>query len=428
MCMKLDPGFLRHSAWLAFLLCCGAQAGELGELLNATLAHPQIQASTTQADAARVQEAAVTGRYFGAAAVSAGWHQYEGDRVVGVFVPGGLGTPLAAERISQAGVNYSLPVDLSGVIAAGRERAGRDLDAARLAARQQTLLKLHQAATAYVTLQALLRQKDALKPYRQRVDATFARVRREVELGKAAGVDARYAESELARLEADERLLDGAITQAQADLAESSGRDGFLPTAPMGQVPAWADAAPDGTLPAQLAQAREASARAQADEGRRGLYPSLSLDANWFRNSGGGDYRDTWQVGGVVSLPLGVTQYRQADALSLAARAAAEQSRAASREAGRQLSSLHAAYDSALADGAAMEREVAYRRQVVEVQSEMQRLGSQTLENLFSHERDLLDARYRLAQANARAAVAWSSAQVVIGMDAETYISRMDPK
>lgn len=409
-------------------MCATAQAGELGELLRLALEHPQVQAASSQAGAAEAQKEAAAGRYFGSANVSAGWHEYEGQRVVGVFVPGTPGLPLASDRITQAGVAYSLPVDLFGVIAASQERAQQDLNAAQLSVRQQTLFKLHQAASAYFTLQALLRQKDALKPYRQRVEATVARVQREVELGKAAGVDARYAESEKARLAADETLLNSAIAQAQADVAEASGRDKFLPGSLAVRAPAWEEAAPDASLPVRIAQAKEAAARALADEGRRALYPSLSLDANYFRNVGGGDYRDTWQVGGVVSLPLGVTPYRQADAQKFAAQAAAGQSGAARREAERQLASLRTAYDAALADMASMEKEIAYREQVVAVQSEMQRLGSQTLENLFRHERDLLDARYRQAQAQARAAVAWSSAQVVAGLDAETYITRMDPK
>ncbi len=408
-------------------LCSTAQAGELGDLLRAALEHPQIQAASAQAGAAEAQRDAAAGRYFGSASLAAGWHRYEGQRVVGVFVPGAPGLPLLSDQITQAGVNYSLPVDLFGIIAASRERAQHDLNAAQLAARQQTLLKLHQTASAYLTLQALLRQKEALTPYRNRVEATMTRVQREVDLGKAAGVDARYAESERARLAADETALDGAIAQTQADLAEASGHEKFYPAQPSTQAPRWVEAAAESSLPAQLAQAREAAARAQADEGRRALYPSLSLDANYFRNHGGGDERDTWAVGGVVSLPLGVTAYRQADAQKLVAQAAAGLSSAARRDAERQLASLHSAYDSARAEIAAMEREIAYREQVVAVQSEMQRLGSQTLENLFRHERDLLDARYRLAQAQARAAAAWSSAQVVIGLDAETYIARINP-
>lgn len=426
--MKLKPLFRFSASLLALALGFPAQAGELGDLLRAALDHPQIQAAMAQAGAAEARKDAADGRYFGNASLSAGWHRYEDQRVVGMFIPGAPGLPLLSNQITQAGVNYSLPVDLFGVIAASRERAQQDLNAAHLVARQQTLLKLHQTASAYLTLQALLRQKEALTPYRNRVEATMTRVQREVDLGKAAGVDARYAESERARLAADETALDGAINQTQADLAEASGREKFYPSLPSTQAPPWDAAAAEASLPAQLAQAREAAARAQADEARRALYPTLSMDANFFRNAGGGDERDTWAVGGVVSLPLGVSAYKQVEAQKLAAQAAGGESDAARRDVERQLASLHAAYDSARAEIAAMEREIVYREQVVAVQSEMQRLGSQTLENLFRHERDLLDARYRLAQAQARAAAAWSSAQVVIGLDAETYIARMDPK
>ena len=416
------------AALAVLMLGPAVQAGELGDLLQAALLHPQARAAASQVEAARAQKDAATGRYFGSAALSAGWHNYEGQRVVGVYTPGTSGAPLISDRIGQAGLAYSLPVDLFGVIAANRERAQHDLNAAELLARQQTLLKLHQTASSYLTLQALLKQREALVLYRQRIEATHSRIRKELELGKTAGVDARYAESELARLVADEAVLDGALIQAQADLQEASSREKFLPTRADIPVPAWEDAIPDATLPARVAQARSEAARAQADESRRALLPLLSLDANYFRNVGGGDTRDTWAVGGMVSLPLGVTQYRQADAQRLNARAAAEQSEAAARDSARQLANLRASYDVAAADALAVEKEVAYREQVAAVQREMQRLGSQTLENLFQHERNLLDARYRLAQAQARAGATWSAAQVLTGLPTENYIARMDAK
>lgn len=411
-------------SFLSSSLC----AGELGEVLAATLQHPQIQAAGMQREAAQAQQDAATGRYFGGATLSSGWHRYEGQRVVGVFVPGTPGLPLVSERIVQSGVNYNLPVDLFGVIAAGRERARQDVAVAALSARQQALLKLHQAAGAYLSLRALLKQRASLALYRSRVEATLHRMRQEVELGKTAGVEARYAESELARLMADEAALNGNVAQTQADLREASGRENFIPAFGQIVIPDWEDLAAAQTLPAQIAQSREEAARAQAAEGRRALLPSVSLDANYFRNRGNGDDRDTWAFGGVVSLPLGVTQYRQAAAQKFNAQAAAEQSRAALRDAERQLASLRAVYDSALADMRAMEREIAYREEVATVQREMQRLGNQTLENLFRHERDLLDAHFRLAQSQARAAVAWSAAQVIGGLPTETYIAKMDAK
>ncbi len=127
-------------------------------------------------------------------------------------------------------------------------------------------------------------------------------------------------------------------------------------------------------------------------------------------------------------MPLSISQHQQANAQRLNAAAASEQSEAAARDGERQLASLRASYDAANADARALAKEEAYRTEVAAVQREMQRLGSQTLENLIRHERDLLDARYRLAQAKARATVSWSAIQVLAGLPTETYIARVDAK
>ena len=76
------------------------------------------------------------------------------------------------------------------------------------------------------------------------------------ELGKAAGgVDGRYAESELARLAADEAVLGGAVAQAQADLAEAGGKEKFIPTVGEVNVPSW-----DAPIRCHLASASRPSA------------------------------------------------------------------------------------------------------------------------------------------------------------------------
>jgi len=425
----ISPPKIRNALLLfAMTASLSATAGELSDLLRASLLHPQLRAAANQTEAAQALVDAASGRYWGNAVLSTGWHRYEHPRIVGSFTPTTADVALVSERISQTGVGYSLPVDLFGAIAANKERARHDLRAAELLGRQQALLKLHQAANAYIGLQNLLKQKAALALSSKRVDATFQRVRKEFELGKAAGVEARYAESEAARLKADEAVLQGAVAQTQADFAEATGQAGFLPTVGEVRVPVW-EAPADVPLPVRIARARQQSAQSQAEESRRALLPSLSLDTSYFRNSvPGGDHRNTWMVGGVLSLPLGVSQYRQAGAQKLAAAAAAEQSEAASRDAERQLASLRAAHDSALADANAMEREIAYREEIAHVEQNKQRLGNQTLENLFRHERDLLDAHYRLAQARGRAVAAWSAAQVLTGLPVETYIARMDAK
>lgn len=404
-----------------------ALAGELADLLAATLDHPQVQAARLQRQAAETQAAAQDGRLWGQGNVNAGWRRYEGAHVLGYYAPGSGPLPPIDRDIASLGVNWSLPIDLAGVIAAGRERARGDLSAARLAETQQQLFKLHQAAGAWLSLQALEARRQALAAYRKRVEATHARLLTEVRLGKTAAVEGRNAESELARLAAEAAALDGRIQEARASLAEASGREAGEVAGEI-VVPAWSAAETGVTLPARLADARAEAAAAQAREARRTLYPRLELVADYTEHFGAGTHRDTWSAGLVASLPLGATPYRSADAQRLAAEASGAGREAARREAARQLVSLKAAYDAALADAAAVEREIAYREEVVRVQHEMARLGSQTLENLFRHERDLLDARSRRAEARARAAAAWSAAQVVIGLAPETYIATLDPK
>jgi outer membrane protein TolC len=410
------------------LLPLAAQAGPFADALQATLSHPQTRAARLQADAARAQESAIAGRYWGQANLNAGWRRYEGPHVVGYFAPGSGPLPPIDRSIASAGLNYSLPVDVFGAIAASRERAGNDAQAAELAARQQTLGKLHQTATAWLGLQALSEREAAVRAFRQRVEATAARTQAEVRLGKTAAVEAKNAQSELARLAAEEAALAGRIAEARAGLLEASGVE--APAALSGQilVPAWEAIAADATLPVNLADARGRAAQAQAREAKRALYPNLNLVADYTDNWGNGAHRDTWSLGAVVSLPLGATPYRQAEAQRLAAEAAGASREAARREVERQIAVLKSAYDAALADAAAVEQEIAYRQDLVAVQHEMYRLGSQTLENLYRHERDLLDAVSRRAEARARAALAWSAAQTLAGLDSATYIAKLDPK
>jgi len=69
---------------------------------------------------------------------------------------------------------------------------------------------------------------------------------------------------------------------------------------------------------------------------------------------------------------------------------------------------------------------VSYRSEVVEVEQKKWQLGAQTLENLLRQRRDLLDAQYRLADARTRTVTAWSSAQVLAGIEPTAYIEQLD--
>ena len=403
----------------------GAVAGSLGDVLRAALDHPAVLARNQQADAARTDVSAATAQYFGRASVIADRTRFEGDRVVGFYVPGQSAPLLKDDRLTRYGVFYTLPVDVFGVISAAREKAKNNLATSELLARQETLLRLHQAGNAYVRKLALQAQAAALRIQRERIEASTERVGKEVELGRSAGVDLLLAQSELARLRADEARLQGFVGETRADLIDASGLDPDVRGEPI-VVPKWTSLNADETLTVRLVDAKARALEAGASEQRRSLLPSFNLYADHFNNDGGGSGMNTWTLMARMTIPLDASAYLRSSAEGTRALAAEDDRRAALRSAEHQINSLQSSYDSALADAAALEKEIVYRDEVVNVDQEKWRLGSQTLENLLRQRRDLLDAIYRLADARARAAAAWSSAQVLAGTPPENYIAQWD--
>ena len=423
--------FLPRPKKLAVLLLAVAgigdpvAAGELGDVLRAALDHPAVEARKRQVEGAEGDLSAATTQYFGRGSLVADRTRYEGQRVVGIYVPGQTAPLFKDDAIIRYGVSYALPVDVFGVITASREKFKNNLAAAELLARQETLLRLHQAGNAYVRKQALQAQADALRIQRERVEASAGRVRKEAELGRAAEIDVRLAQSEVARISADEARLKGILGETRADLIDASGIDPETGSLRI-SVPEWNSFDADATLSARLADAKARAAEAGASELRRNLLPSFSLGADYYNNKGGGGDMDTWSMMGRVSIPLDAGAYLRSSAEGARALAAEDDRRAALRAARRQIAALQSAYDSARADAEALEKEIAYRSEVVEVDQERWRLGALTLENLLRQRRDLLDAQYRFADARARAAAAWSSAQVLAGTPPDTYIAQWD--
>jgi outer membrane protein TolC len=410
--------------WL-LLLSATAQAGELGDLLRAALENPSVTAAQGQATAAEAQASAARDLYLGQAAASYGLHRYSDTRVIGQY-----SSPVRGDDLTVAGLSYVVPLDIFGQVAATVDKAGGDAAAARLGVRRQQLVKLHQTLGAYYGLYALERRRAALAAYRKATEALVARLESEVKLGRSAPVQAIYARSQSFRLQSDETQLTGDIAATQASLAEAADKPGFLPQASVVSVPPWQDVASDEALAVQLARARETTAQAAVREARANLLPRLSADVGYSYSRAAGDpgagRRDDWGYGLTLTLPLGATAFRQADAARANSMAAADATRASLRETESAMASLRAQYDAAIAETAAMEKETAYRQQIVDIEREMHRLGNETLENLFRHEDDLLEARTRLAQAQARAAAAWSGQQMLAGTDPDKYIDSLE--
>lgn len=405
-----------------------AQASELGDLLQQTLTHPGIAARAQATLASREMQAAQTARYFGGGGVYADVQRYDEARFTGVLTPGSLADPPFARDQYRYGFSYSVPIDLFGALAAARARARQDVAVAELAERQTVLLKLHQSTSAYVELQALQCRLAALRVQRQRIALTAARVRREVQIQQSSQLDQSLVDSEEARLQADAARLQAAIAAAEASLMEASGHQGAIEAVET-PIPAWWPAH-EQSLPERSANAQGAALEAQAREAWRRLWPSLNAVADYTHfdgryHGGAAAEPNAWSVGARISIPLDAGAVRQARAASAQAEASAQERLAVASEAERQLSVLHASYDSAIADAQALQREVEYREEVVHTQNELQRVGLKSLEDVLHNERDLQEAVSRQAAARAQAVTAWSAAAVLLGISETQYIDSL---
>lgn len=416
----------RLLALLPALLCATASAGELGALLQATLANPAVEAQRSQRLAAERELAAAGARYFGSGSAGVEQYTFESNRFLGVLNPNGFADPSFARSQLRYGASYQLPVDLFGVIAANRAAARDDLAAAELALRQETLLKLHDTAAAWVRLQAIGWQLDALRLQRGRVEATQKRVQGEVDAGSLPITDLKLVQSELARVESDQVRLDGEREQVLAALEEASGRRD-RPGSNDISMPDWQGPAGEAMLPQQLAEAQARVAEQQVRSQRRALWPSLAVGADWYQYDGGGRNQDTWSAGARLSVPLDLGAHLRESAAQARVAAAKSASLSAANTARSQLIALRAGYESARSDIAALQKEVDYRGEVVQVQKGLASVGAETVESVMRRERDLFEAQARLAAARAQAVTAWSAAQVVLGTGPDTFIAALDP-
>lgn len=421
-------GALVHAAIGGVLALAGgyASASELGNLLRGTLDHPSVAARTEETSAARQDLSAASRRYLGSGGLSAGIVRYEDPRFIGALSPTTLAAPPFDRTSTRYAVAYSVPIDLFGTIAAARQAARSSLESAQLAERQQTLLKLHDTTSAYVRLQALHQEEAALGAQLQRVTTTLDRVRQEVKVQLAASVDLKLAESEVARIRSDEVRLRGSIDEARAALAEAAGGAPDVSHRAT-QIPNWPSADDsDQALPLRLARAESAASQAQADEARRSLLPSIAAVGDYSQFSGTAGVPDMWSVGAMITVPIDTSANRRTSAFAARARAAARRETAVAGELTRQWAALKAAYDSAIADLAAVREEVNARREVVNVQVELQRVGVTSMEDLLRQQRDLVDSESREAQAQARAITAWSAAHVLLGTEPSAYIAQLE--
>jgi outer membrane protein len=417
------------SALLGISLAGIAQASDLTDLLRQTLDNPGISARELQSQAASEDATAANMRYFGQASVFAGQTRYESPRIVGVFAPGITQPPYAVSNdITQYGVNYHLPVDVFGSIAAERQQAQAGRATAQLLERQETLLRLHQTLGAYVRLQALAAQSQALQAEQKQLEVYADRVREEVKLGRTAKIDLSLVQSDLARLAAQQAIFVGNQRAAVAALKASANANNPVISADIG-VPALQNTDAQASLPVLLAKEQESAADAANQKAHRNLYPAFSVDSQYANFNGGGlvtQPHNIWSVGINMNIPIDPVGMKSASAATQRARVAEQQAQAAQADTIAQIATLEANYQSALGNASALAAEVEHRQEVVTIQREKWQLGASTMDELLYQERNLLDVQYAYADARAQAATAWSGMQVLLGTPSAEYIHSLE--
>ncbi|OIR07743.1 outer membrane efflux protein [mine drainage metagenome] len=417
------------SVLLGISLAGIAQASDLTDLLRQTLDNPGISARELQSQAASEDATAANMRYFGQASVFAGQTRYESPRIVGVFAPGVTPLPVPVSNdITQYGVNYHLPVDVFGSIAAERQQAQAGKETAQLLERQETLLRLHQTLGAYVRLQALAAQSQALQAEQKQLEVYADRVREEVKLGRTAKIDLSLVQSDLARLAAQQAIFVGNQRAALAALKASANAAEPAISANIG-VPALQNTDAQASLPVLLAKEQESAADAANQKAHRNLYPAFSVDSQYANFNGGGlatQPHNIWSVGINMNIPIDPVGMKSASAASQRAQVAQQQAQAAQADTIAQLATLEANYQSALGNASALAAEVEHRQEVVTIQREKWRLGASTMDELLYQERNLLDVQYAYADARAQAATAWSGMQVLLGTPSAEYIHSLE--
>ena len=417
------------SALLGIGLAGNAQASDLTDLLRQTLDNPGISARELQSQAAGQDATAANLRYLGQVSVFAGQTRYESPRIVGVFAPGVTPLPIPVSNdITQYGVNYHLPVDVFGSIAAERNQAQAGKATAQLLERQETLLRLHQTLGAYVRLQALAAQSQALQAEQKQLEVYADRVHEEVKLGRTAKIDLSLVQSDLARLAAQQALFAGNQRAALAALKASANAENPVISAAI-DVPVLQSADAQASLPVLLAKEQEKSADAANQKAHRTLWPAFSVDSQYASFNGGGlvtQPHNVWSVGINMNIPIDPVGMQSASAASQRALAAQQQAQAAQADTAAQIATLEANYQSAIGNASALDAEVEHRQEVVTIQREKWRLGASTMDELLYQERNLLDVQYAYADARAQAATAWSGLQVLLGTPSAEYIHSLE--
>jgi outer membrane protein TolC len=307
--------------------------------------------------------------------------------------------PFASDQFGY-GLEASLPIDISGQIAAGVDAARNKAHLARRQSEDLRLRFLLHGASLYRTLQALAGQRDALAAQLASLLTSERVAVTGLAEGQIAKVSLLRVQAAMAEMRAQLAVVDGETSKARAQLIALTGTE-VLDIA----VTASADRpchppSDTGASPPGLEAAKSALDAAQAKllGAERAQYPQLALVGGWNRNAIQWDTRavDTWQVNLVLRFNLwSGGERRNAIGAARAAETEARQRRRAAEE------DLRAAREGAVAQWRAQEQSWSAATAGLTHAAENARIERNRFRNGLGSATDLVDAEAALTRARA---------------------------
>lgn len=206
------------------------------------------------------------------------------------------------------GVDFQLPIDLSGEMAANVDAAHARASGAKWSAEDVRLRAVLQGAALYRDLQALAGQEQALLTQREALQRGLTVAEVGLKVGNIAKVSLLRVQAAVAEVESSLATVQGQTQKIRAQLAALMGVPNFTGAIqPLTQGPVQFPDNPDAPVPAvQAVQQAMQAAQAKVNVVRRAEYPQLAIASGWNRNAIQFDKQgvNTWQVNLVLKLNL----------------------------------------------------------------------------------------------------------------------------
>lgn len=384
--------------------------GTLAQVLQSIAAHgPAVLAAQDRVNGAYAQEQRARAAWFGKLDAYGLSQHFNDPRLTRPITqpPNVVVYPFASNQFGY-GLDFKLPVDISGQIAARVDAAHERMNGAKWNAEDVRLRTILEGATLYRTLQALNGRWRALRAQRRALIKGMAAAQAGLHVGTIARVSLLRLQATAADVDASLATVDGQMRAVRAQLAALMGITDFtIPVSEVSHGPTRFPADPRSPTPSLWAATKTVSAaRSGVSAARRAEYPRFAVNGMWNRNAIQFDTRaaTTW----AINLELRFNLWSGG-----AERAAISAARAREDEARHRLqgvrANLEAARETAIAQWSAQKQAYEAAKYGLEAAAEGARIEQDRFRNGLGSATDLIDAEAALARARASVTSALSS-------------------